>query len=491
MKEFKERLKNRVNLKVFNSRIYLLLIISLGPIYLPAQNIVLTNINNFGYTIPTSFDKTVRLEISDPYYGTRKFLISPQQSQPLSYNRLLSQEIINNTVINIYYDLACYNNDLQRLSDIAAQRLKDEQARQVFNTFLRLAGAWLKTFDNENVQNLGKFANGIADVSDLAKEYSKGGFTPEFCNKIINSIPNYMTDKNTYVSAIANNLQTLHDYKNSSVDIKTKDLEDIAFYLSSSISNKPIVENFRMNYSNMIAPVIDYDDDGVLNSYDDCPRTWGLAKYNGCPKEVYKAKMRKERNYFIKSFWIDFGYSYLDLGEIDFTTSDFQTKLSKNSFYLNTTIPIFKHKLSNKFFGAFGLDANYLVGNITTPKITFTRTNSETGKVIDEFTDRLKIKEHAILAGLSYNLIYRTKDGGSTIFQPEFGTLVYSSLIDNVYNQKKFYAGLTFRLDYLIGGYFLGVKYQQNPYYFFDFHNNYIAFPENNLNYHLGLYYRF
>jgi len=454
------------------------------------ESLYFSNINDNSYTIDNTFNKTVKFKISDPICGERIFFVLPKKSLTISYKSLpLSRYIINSTFISVYYDLECYNNDLKILNDVASQRLRDEQIRQFVNTLLRIAGDRLKTSDNEKMRNIGKGLKGLADYSDIKKEYDKGGLSPEFQKKLIKSLSNIFSDQNSKIEAISNYLQTLHDYANSSLEIKTKDLEDAAFFLCHSIGETE-VNNFNMNYSAIIAPVIDYDVDDILNSNDDCPRIMGLAKYNGCTKEIYKAKKRKERNSIVKSFWIDFGYSYSNYGKINFHPGDFQTKLTKNAFYLNTTVPVFKHKFSNNLFGAFGIEANYLVGNIITPDIKITKTNTETGKVNDEITDKLKIKEHSIFAGLSYNLLIKTK-GGATIFQPEFGTLLYSSQIDKAYNISKYYVGLTMRLDYSIGGWFFGVKYQQNQTYSINFHNYSFFLPDHNLNYYLGLYYRF
>jgi len=449
-----------------------------------------SKINELSYTIDNTFKKTVKIKIFDSLSKDRTFVVLPDKSITIFYqNHLLSRNLINSTIISVYYDLECYNKDLQIINDLAAQRLKDEQSRQELNMYLRMAGDWLKTLDSKIMKGVGKTFVGIADFSDILHAYENGGFSPELIKTIIEGLYNVYKDENKAVEAIDNNLKALYKYRNSALEINTKDLEDAVFYLYQSIG-ETLVDNYKMNYSETIAPVIDFDDDEILNLYDMCPRIAGYEKYHGCTKKDYKEIMRKDRNKIIKFFWMDLGFSYSSYGKVTLYPSDFKTKLEKSTFYLNTTVPILKHKYSNKYYGAFGIEANYLVGNLVTPKVKITTTDTKTGKVKDEVTDRLKVIDHSIYAGLSYNFVIRSNNGG-TMIQPEFGTLLYSSQIDNAYKLNKYYAGLTLRFDVSNGGWFFGAKYQQNPNYSMDFYSYSFILPNHNWNYYLGLYFRF
>jgi hypothetical protein len=382
--------------------------------------------------------------------------------------------------LQIFYDLECYSRDLERINAIAGQRISGARAQEDFKSFLRIAGGIAQTFGKGSWQVAGTVVTAIVDIWDIYDDAQEYGLSEAIIQRIRSGLMSSAIDavvKNRYANTVVRSLQVLYDYKQKN-RVRLTDLENLAVSLAVCVSNNSLF-NYTIDYDALIKPVVDYDGDGVTNYYDDCPRSYGPAKYRGCPKAEYRAKRRREIKNAVPNAWIDFGYSYSEPGTVVVgNDANFETGLYQHAFYSNLTVPFLKHKYMDGRYGAFGLDVSYNYGVTKTGKLEFTAMDRHTDLTADSYTDRIKIKEQSVSAGLSYNFIFR-----HTVLRPKFGVIVWSDRETDIYKQKRYYADLTLRFANTL---FLGVKYRHNPDFTFEFQDKALSFPAKSWYYYGG-----
>ena len=456
-------------------------------LYWNKDNLKISNIHYNGYTLTNSSDNTIKVKIYRNNFLEAEKILLPKVETQIDHEWEFNRFEFVNYYIRIYYDLECYNSDLLYINSIANQRISNAKMKENITTIFRLGAIVAENFGNESWQKAGKITNYILDFSDALDNYNQNGLSSEFRmyleeklvkSKIANDI------KNRYINSIVRSVDVLYDYSVKNINVDLKDLENRVVMLSGCISDDYII-SYNVDYDYSIRPFIDYDDDGVLNKYDECPNDFGDPKYNGCTQEYYKIKKRKQIYNAVPIYWLDIGYGWSEIRKIK-DDSDFETDLKYSAFYSNLTFPFFKHKYSNHIFGTFGININYNYGTYKTDKIKITTTDNS-GNVVKESVDSVKIKEHSFAVGVSYNLIFKTGQTSHILLQPTCEIKAYSNQQKNIFEQQKLYAGLKIYYQIrFVGGIFVGVKYQSNSISEIDFHSNKLFSPQKSYYYYVG-----
>jgi hypothetical protein len=451
------------------------------------EYLTISDIHSNGYRLNNASDNTIKIKLFHYYRLDREYIIAPHSGINIVYPsvREFSRAEFTGFSLQIFYDLECYSKDLEQLNAIAGQRISSAQAKNDFKSFLRIAGGIAQTFGKGNWQVAGNVVTAIVDMWDIYDDAQENGLSEAIIQRIQNGLISGAIDaavKNRYANTAVKSLQVLYDYKQKN-RVNLTDLENLAVSLAVCVSNNSLF-NYTIDYDALIRPVVDYDGDGITNRNDDCPRSYGLAKYRGCPKEEYRAKRRKEMKNAIRNVWIDFGYSYSNPGTAVFDNYDhIETELYRHAIYSNLTVPFLRHKYMDGRYGAFGLDVSYTCGVTESSELEFTATDRRTDLETGFYTDRIKIKEQSVSAGLSYNFVFRR-----TVLQPKFGIIAWSDKTPAIYKQKRYYADLTLRFANAL---FLGAKYQQNPDFTFAFQDQLLSFPAKSWYYYGGFSIRF
>ena len=440
--------------------------------YWDKKSLTISKILYNGYTLNNESDNTIKIKIYNGFVQDKEFIIPPQGNCAITYSNYLDRYTFSNYSVHVFYDLECYNYDLEKINKIARQRISNAELKIFFKSLLRIVGL-AEHSKNENMHEIGKISNNIAEVLDIYDEYNKNGFSKNTAFKIINILG---IEKKSKWEKIADNLMSLYEYNVGSTNVNLKDLEMLAIELAAYVSDNSIF-NYSIDYETQIRPVIDYDGDDVPNIYDECPNQYGLSKYNGCTKEYYKEKRKKQINTAVKHVWLDLGYTGKKIGELQL--KEITSDVHSHAFYANIMVPFIKHKYSNKVFGAFGIDVDFKAGSAQSKTIKFTTSDTKTGDVLNSYEEKLKIKEQSVSTGLSYNLFF-----SHAMLQSKIGIVPYSNQITDAYKENLYYAALTVRFYNTL---FFGARYQKLPDLTYPFHDYTFTYPNEQIYYYIGL----
>lgn len=476
------------------------------------------DVSKNAFTIFNSSDNSIKLKMRYSANYRSEVIIEPKSSKTFNFYPYINEfsgESVSQISSSAYYDLDCYQRDMVLINRLAEERIRKANAVNNFKALLRIIGTTAQASDDPKWKNTGSGINAGVDFFETFESIQKNGLTQTIIDKIEDKLKGDPVDmaidatlKNIYLNTIAKNLKILYDYSKNNVSVDLSDLQTYAYILSFFVSNNSL-SNYNIDYYRTIRDVVDPDHDDITNIYDDCPNSFGYAKYKGCTKEYLKQKKKsirqsKKRKDFY-SFYFDVMYSYSPLGLLEKDTSSYSRHLINKAFYTNISIPVLQHNIG-KSKGCIMLDVNGRLGNTINKDVTINDNNTGEKKLnlFDDWT---------AYAGLSYAFMFNRHSKTSFIINPKAGRIIYSKIETKGLNygnepvkkdafilskNSSMYADLMFRIVFRDNNHYginFGAKYYKNPainkntaYNYSWLHNGKdFSYPKNSLMFYGGL----
>lgn len=393
-----------------------------------SKDLSISNIGDNSFTLTNNIRNTIKIKFYKNDQLLNTYLIRPLSELPLTYPNIdvFSKTVFSNYYFTILYDEDCYIKDLEYLQEVKRQRINDARNRRdnefAGRTLLNLCENYMK--EGSFFQKLCAGSNKIIEGADFYKDYRENGLDMALQNKIEGYIKTKALDRidNNDIKTIITTLESFYSTYSKELNANTRDLDQLAITLLNYVSNKSY-STYTIDYEKTIRPIVDRDEDGIANKYDDCPNLPGTSKYNGCTKGYVKdrrkeaRKTRRSRDF--KNFFFDINYSYADLGMLQDDTA-YSKRLRNSGVYLNASLPFLQHNIG-KSKGCFMLDINNIFGNtiIKDSTININNTGDKKINLFDAFTT---------YAGLSYAFMFNRKSNTSFSFSPKVGKIIYSSV---------------------------------------------------------------
>lgn len=273
---------------------------------------------------------------------TNEFILSPGKSQKLSVKtRYISKEVTDNIGYDVYYDADCLIEDLKKINKQKEDKIKRAQNWKIFINIVDAVAGYLSETRADN--NWGKASQNYLDFRSIHKRiegYKEKGFLQTEAEKIKKDLEKEVRNKIL--------VETIRDYKvraitrelwnfmesDFDVDVDLSEFDNKINKLMDMTSDNKI-KGYRLPYDTFFKPHIDFDGDGIPNDKDECPKVYGLPKYNGCPKKTYYNNRRVKYELAIEGGVIPYSkYSYLDP---DLFIEEFKIQSFSNSQYIRIT----------------------------------------------------------------------------------------------------------------------------------------------------------
>lgn len=285
-------------------KLLLLIIAIVTTMMLQSQTlkIEIKDITSNSFKIINKSDITYKLRIKSPVNNQTfgNILLKPNfQTGSLSFNiNEFNKSFIDRLTLDVYYDYECYIEDLKLMTELKQKMIRDEISRQNTIALLRSAAAFFGETTDEN-SFAGKLSRGVnkgIEIYDYMKSIGENGLRQTGIDgikaKLKDEMINY-TFTNDQIRGLVKAYDAYTSY-DQTVNVDFSELNNVSSYLLTKISTEP-QKTYGISYERDIQPVVDYDNDGITNYYDDCPRTYGYAAYGGCTKEYVLAQKRARR----------------------------------------------------------------------------------------------------------------------------------------------------------------------------------------------------
>lgn len=330
--------------------------------------LTLDNVRSNSYTLYNSSDNTIKVKLFNQGRFDNQFLIPAKGSLEIYYPSIkeFNKFSFDEFELKVYYDIECYSYDLKRINAEAERRIRNEQVRKNFKSFLRIGAIGLAQLSEEGSdwQKAGELGNMALDIYDTYNSVKNDGLTygtlnymkGEFKNKLIDE-----TVKNKYLNTTIKSLDALYENVTSEIEVDLSDLERGAIDCSFFISDDPY-SVYSIDYERSIRPIVDLDNDGITNKYDECPRLKGDIMYNGCTKVIYvqrkkAAKKRRKtirvarQKAIIKKYTLELGYHRTEFNNTHFSILNESGQLKHDlGIYYKIEFPVYPFYLYGQYF---------------------------------------------------------------------------------------------------------------------------------------------
>lgn len=328
-------------------KLLLLIIAIVTTMMLQSQTmkIEIKDITSNSFKIINKSDITYKLRIKSPVNNQTfgNILLKPNfQTGSLSFNiNEFNKSFIDRLTLDVYYDYECYIEDLKLMTELKQKMIRDEISRQNTIALLRSVAAFFGETTDEN-SFAGKLSRGVnkgIEIYDYMKSIGENGLRQTGIDgikaKLKDEMINY-TFTNDQIRGLVKAYDAYTSY-DQTVNVDFSELNNVSSYLLTKISTEP-QKTYGISYERDIQPVVDYDNDGITNYYDDCPRTYGYAAYGGCTKEYVLAQKRARRKEKLNDiFGYDFhgggwGKNIIRMGyrNVKFNTASFEENKKNN-----------------------------------------------------------------------------------------------------------------------------------------------------------------